>query len=148
MQDFLSDYYLTIKALHVISIICWMVGLLYLPRLFVYHSQVATSSETSDIFKVMERRLTRAIMTPAMIASFLFGILLIIADPGLFSQGWFHVKLTAVLLMAGAHGMMARSMKQFQKDQNVHRHLYFRIMNEAPTLLMLIIVIMVIIKPF
>ncbi len=147
-QSFLTDYYLIIKALHVISIICWMAGLLYLPRLFVYHSQVEKGSHTSETFKIMERRLSRAIITPAMILSFVFGFFMIIAEPSVFSHGWFHLKLTAIFLLVLSHGMMMRSLKAFSRDQNQSSPLFFRFLNEAPTVLMVVIVFMVIVKPF
>lgn len=136
-----------VKALHVISIIAWMAGLLYLPRLYVYHSKAPVGGELSDTLKVMERRLLRAIMNPAMIASWIFGLWsasLIDA----WSDGWFHVKLLCVVLLTVSHMMMAAQRKKFERDENTHTHVYFRIFNEIPTLLMVVIVIFVIVKPF
>ena len=136
-----------VKALHVISIIAWMAGLLYLPRLYVYHSKTPVGGELSDTLKVMERRLLRAIMNPAMIASWIFGLWsasLIDA----WSDGWFHVKLLCVVLLTVCHMMMAAQRKKFERDENTHTHVYFRIFNEVPTLLMVVIVIFVIVKPF
>lgn len=140
--------YLWVKALHVISIIAWMAGLLYLPRLFVYHCETAPGSDSSERFKVMERRLMRAIMNPAMIATFVFGIALVALEPGWLKQGWLHAKLLFVLGLAAAHGMMARWRKDFEADRNTRPQRFFRIMNEVPTLLMIGIVIFVIVKPF
>ncbi len=137
------------KALHIIAVIAWMAGLLYLPRLFVYHCDVPAGSQSSELFKIMEWRLYRFIMTPAMIASFVFGIILALT-PGLIDwhAGWFYVKLVSVFLMAGVHGMMSRWRKDFLADRNRHPQRFFRIMNEVPTVLMLVIVVMVVVQPF
>ncbi|RCK40830.1 protoporphyrinogen oxidase HemJ [Thalassospira xiamenensis] len=141
------DTYSVIKSLHVISIIAWMAGLLYLPRLFVYHCEVAPGSEASEKFKIMERRLLRAIMNPAMIASWIFGGYLIHAA-GVMTEGWFHVKLLCVVLMTGMHMMMARYRRMFDADANTKSQKFFRILNEGPTILMVVIVFMVIARPF
>jgi putative membrane protein len=137
-----------IKALHVISIIAWMAGLLYLPRLFVYHCDVAAGSEASETFKVMERRLLRAIMNPAMIAAWIFGIALLVLNPGWFEMGWIHAKLAFVVGLTGVHMMMARWRRAFAEDRNQRPQRFFRIMNEVPTLLMIGVVIFVVVKPF
>lgn len=137
-----------VKALHVISVISWMAGLLYLPRLFVYHSGVAVGSEVSETFKVMERRLLRAIMNPAMIASYVFGVWMLILTPEWFSQPWMHAKLTAVVGMTVMHMLMSRWRREFAEDRSVRTHRFFRAMNEVPTVLMIGIVIFVIVKPF
>ena len=137
-----------IKALHVISMIAWMAGLLYLPRLFVYHVQAQAGSIQSDTFKIMERRLLKAIMNPAMIASFVFGIWLIVLNPSLLSQGWLHAMLLLVLGMAGAHGAMGKWRKDFEADRNVRPQRFYRIANEVPTVLMIVVVILVIVRPF
>lgn len=149
MLEFLADIYLWTKALHVISIIAWMAGLLYLPRLFVYHTEVAVGSAESERFKVMERRLLRAIMNPAMIATFLFGGLLL-ATPGVidWSSGWIWVKLAMALGLSHVHHLMGRWRKDFEADKNTRSSRYFRVANEAPTLAMIVIVIMVIVRPF
>ena len=141
------DSYSVIKSLHVISIIAWMAGLLYLPRLYVYHCEVAPGSEASEKFKVMERRLLRAIMNPAMIASRIFGGYLIHAA-GVMTEGWFHVKLLCVVLMTVSHMMLARYRRAFEADANTKSQKFFRIFNEVPTILMVIIVFMVIARPF
>ena len=137
-----------IKALHVISIIAWMAGLLYLPRLFVYHCEAPAGSATSETFKVMERRLLRAIMNPAMIAAYVFGITMIVLTPEWMKQGWLHAKLLFVLLLTVSHMMMARWRRDFAEDRNTRPQRFYRIANEVPTLLMIGIVIFVIVKPF
>ncbi|ANC93209.2 protoporphyrinogen oxidase HemJ [Azospirillum humicireducens] len=137
-----------IKALHVISIIAWMAGLLYLPRLFVYHCEVPAGSDMSERFKVMERRLLRAIMNPAMIAAYVFGIAMIVLTPEWMKQGWLHAKLLFVLLLTASHMMMAKWRREFAEDRNTRPQRFYRIANEVPTLLMIGIVIFVIVKPF
>mgnify|MGYP001421994841 CR=1 FL=1 len=136
-----------IKVLHVLAIVSWMAGLLYLPRLFVYHAGVAPGSETSELFKLMERRLNKAIMVPAMIVSWLTGLWLAY-EAGFFREGWFHGKLLLVIAMSAVHGLLASRLRDFAQDQNTKRHVYFRVWNEIPTLLMIGIVILVIVKPF
>jgi len=136
-----------ILVLHIISVISWMAGLLYLPRLFIYHVEAKRGSELSETFKTMERRLFRAIMTPAMIASWIFGLWLAYITEA-FSEGWFHGKLLLVILMSVAHMAMARWRKDFEQDNNVRSAKYFRIANEVPTLLMIAIVVLVVVKPF
>jgi len=142
-----GEGYLWLKALHVIAIISWMAGLLYLPRLFVYHCEVAPGSETSEKFKVMERRLLKAIMTPAAVVAWAAGLALAVIG-GLFQDGWFHVKLSLVILMTVSHYMMMRWKDDFASDRNTRAQKYYRIANEVPTLLMIAIVILVIVKPF
>jgi putative membrane protein len=146
---FLLHLYPWTKALHLIALIAWMAGLLYLPRLFVYHCEALPGTATSELFKVMEFRLYKYIMTPAMLATFLFGILLALT-PGLvdWHAGWFYVKLVAVLLLAGAQGAMSRWRKDFLADQNRRPQKFFRIANEVPTVLMLVAVVMVVVQPF
>lgn len=142
-----GELYLWLKALHVIAIISWMAGLLYLPRLFVYHCEVEAGSPASEKFKVMERRLLKAIMTPAMIVAWVVGLFLAVTA-GLFQEGWFHVKLTLVVLMTISHLMMMKWKNDFAADRNIRPQKFYRIVNEAPTLLMIAIVIMVVVKPF
>ncbi|GAA0784808.1 protoporphyrinogen oxidase HemJ [Roseibium denhamense] len=141
------DLYLWVKAIHVISIIAWMAGLLYLPRLFVYHVDAEVGSVQSETFKVMERRLLKAIMTPAMIASWVFG-LWTAYELNAWSDGWFHAKLLLVFIMSGFHGHLAKCVKTFAADQNTRSTRYFRMINEVPTVIMIVVVIMVIVKPF
>ena len=149
MQDFLLENYLWLRALHIIAVISWMAGMLYLPRLFVYHADTEIGTDTSETFKIMERRLLKFIMTPAMIASWAFGLSMIFANPAIMGgQGWMHVKLLMVILMSGAHGVLAKNVRMFANDQNQKSAKYFRILNEVPTVLMIIIVIMVVVKPF
>jgi len=142
-----GEAYLWVKALHVIAIIAWMAGLLYLPRLFVYHCEVEAGSATSEKFKIMERRLLKAIMNPAAIVSWVAGLTLAITG-GLFQDGWFHVKLLLVILMSVSHHMMMRWKNDFAADRNVRPQKFYRVANEVPTLLMIGIVILVIVKPF
>jgi protoporphyrinogen IX oxidase len=136
-----------IKVLHVLAIISWMAGLLYLPRLFVYHCSAPAGSVQSETFKVMERRLLKAIMTPAMLVSWASGLYLA-WSAGFFVQGWFHAKLLGVMLMSAAHGFLAGGVRRFADDANQRSERFFRVLNEVPTLLMIAIVIMVIVKPF
>ncbi len=149
--DFLLPFYEWIKALHIISVISWMAALLYLPRLFVYHaSEAGQNPHTSETLKVMERRLLKAIMTPAMAATWIFGILLVLT-PGAILPGlpfWFVVKFLAVLAMSGFHGWLTKRQKEFAADQNERSERTFRLANEVPTVLMIVIVIMVIVRPF
>lgn len=147
--DFLAGLYPWTKALHVISVIAWMAGLLYLPRLFVYHCGAAPGSEASETFKVMERRLLRAIMNPAMIATWIFGIGLLLT-PGVvdWADGWIWVKIALILLLTFFHHLLALWFKAFRADANKHDARFYRVMNEVPTLAMIGIVIMVIVRPF
>lgn len=148
MTEFLAGIYPWLKALHVLSVIAWMAGMLYLPRLFVYHAQTAAGSETSETFKVMERRLLRAIINPAMTAALLFGLLMLWANPGLLSSGWFHAKLLLLVLMFGVHGAYARWRKDFAADRNRRGDRFYRLMNEVPTVLLIGIVLLAVAKPF
>ncbi|MGB3809020.1 MAG: protoporphyrinogen oxidase HemJ [Parvibaculum sp.] len=148
MSEFLVGAYLWIKALHVISVIFWMAGMAYLPRLFVYHAEAGIGSDKSETFKIMERRLLRGIINPAMIAAFVFGGLMIWANPDLLGQGWFHAKLTLVILMTAVHGLFARWRKDFDADRNKRPARFYRIVNEVPPVLVVFIVILVIVKPF
>lgn len=138
-----------IKAFHIIAIIAWMAGLLYLPRLFVYHAASKTGSEQSETFKVMERRLLRYITTPAMVASWAFG--LILAFSGLIDwsrDGWFHLKLALVVVLSAYSGLLAKWTKDFALDRNTRSPRFYRIANEVPTLLMIVIVVLVVVRPF
>ena len=139
--------YEIIKALHIVSVISWMVGLLYLPRLFVYHSQAQIGSVQAETFKVMERRLLIAIMTPAMIASFIFGIWLMLLNHGLIYETWFQIKFAGVILMGGIHGKFSKMRRSLENDEKPLSTKLYRIWNEIPTVLMILIVIMAIVKP-
>ena len=147
--DALSYLYPWTKALHVISVIAWMAGLLYLPRLYIYHCAVPRGSAESERFKVMEYRLVKLITLPAMIATWVFG-LMVVLTPGVidWTAGWWHVKLLSVLLLSGFHGAMSKWRRDFLEDRNTRPQRFYRIANEVPTVLMIIIVIMVIVRPF
>jgi putative membrane protein len=136
-----------VKALHVIAVISWMAGMLYLPRLFVYHWETEIGSKQSETFKVMERRLLKAIINPAMIVSWLAGIYLVWAGHW-YVAGWFHAKLLLVLVLSGVHGFFVRCVKDFAADRNQRSQRFYRIINEVPTVLMIGIVILVIVRPF
>jgi putative membrane protein len=136
-----------IKALHVIAVIAWMAGMLYLPRLFVYHSVAEIGSKQSETFKVMELRLLKAIINPAMAVTWLAGLYLAWAGHW-FSAGWLHGKLLLVIAMSGMHGFLGRCVKDFAADRNTRSQKFYRIINEVPTVLMIGIVILVVVKPF
>lgn len=138
-----------VKALHVISVIAWMAGMMYLPRLFVYHAGTAVGSEMSETFKVMERRLYRGIITPAMIATWVFGLWLAFGF-GLidFSQGWMWLKAAMVIALSGVHGFYGSLLRAFQQDRNQKPAGFFRAINEIPFVMAIIIVIAVIVRPF
>jgi protoporphyrinogen IX oxidase len=142
-----STLYLWLKALHIIAVIAWMAGMLYLPRLFVYHCEAPPGSPQSETFKVMERRLLRAIINPAMVVTWVVGLWLA-WDAGLFRSGWLHGKLALVLGMSAVHGMFVRYVRDFAADRNQRSQRFYRIVNEVPTLLMIGIVILVVVKPF
>jgi putative membrane protein len=144
--------YQWIKAFHIIAVIAWMAGMLYLPRLFVYHCAAEKGSVQSETFKVMERRLLRAIINLAMIATWVLGLWLAWYGPdshyGWFASGWLGAKLMLVLVLSGLHGFFARWVKDFAADNNCHSQRFYRIINEVPTVLMIIIVILAVVKPF
>lgn len=139
--------YRWILALHVIAIISWMAGMLYIWRLYVYHA-LATEQTTIDTFQVMERRLMNFITTPAMIVSLLTGVSLLMQNPALFKQGWMHVKLLLLLFLFASHGMASAYRKKLMRDPKVKSDKFFRVMNEVPTVLMILIVVAVIVRPF
>ncbi len=144
MEDI--ELYDVIKILHIISVISWFAGLLYLPRIFVYHTQVQSGSETDKIFQTMEYRLLRFIMTPAMLAVFGFGFYL--ASQIGFELVWLQIKMTLALVLAGYHGFLSKCRKNFAKGENKHSQKFYRLINEVPTILMICIVTLVILKPF
>ena len=144
----LAEYYLWIQAFHIIAVMAWMAAMLYLPRLFVYHVDAKKGSVQSETFKIMERRLLRYIATPAMITTWIFGVMLISANPEVMSGGWMHAKLTLVILLSGFHGTCAAWMKKFARDENTKSQKFFRIANEVPTLFMIAIIILAVVKPF
>jgi len=139
--------YLWIKAVHVIAVISWMAGMLYLPRLFVYHCEAQKGSIQSETFKIMERRLLKAIMTPAMIVTWVLGLYLA-WDGGWLVSGWLHAKLLLVLILSGVHGFLSKTVRVFAADRNNRPARFYRMINEVPTALMILIVILVIVKPF
>jgi protoporphyrinogen IX oxidase len=149
MLPWLTPLYPWIKALHIVSVIAWMAGLLYLPRLFVYHCEAPAGSDKAATFEVMERRLLRGIMNPAMMLVFLFGIAMLLT-PGVvdFSDHWIHAKLTLVVILTVYHHLLGRWRTDFATGRNRHPQRFYRLMNELPTLLMVAIVILVVVKPF
>jgi putative membrane protein len=146
---FLTPAYSWLKAFHVISLIAWMAGMFYLPRLYVYHCTVTPGSADSERFKVMERRLLKQIINPAMMATWTFGILLVLT-PGIIDWhwAWWQVKFACVILLSAFHGELSRWRRDFLEDRNRRPQRFYRIANEVPTLLMIVIVIMVIVRPF
>lgn len=142
-----DDFYLWAKAIHVIAVISWMAGMLYLPRLFIYHVAAERGSVQSETFKVMERRLYRLIINPAMMVTWIFGLWL--AWKGFaFSGGWLHAKIAAVIVLSGIHGYFGGAVRRFAEDRNTRSARHWRIINEVPTILMIVIVILVVVKPF
>lgn len=136
-----------VKAAHIVSVIAWMAGMLYLPRLFVYHAGVETGSAQSETFKIMERRLLKAIINPAMIATWIFGLWLAWLGHW-WLQPWFIAKVVLVLALSGMHGELSRWVRHFAADRNTKSQKFYRIINEIPTILMILIVILVVVKPF
>jgi protoporphyrinogen IX oxidase len=147
MTMFLSNNILWIKALHVISVIAWMSGMFYLPRLFVYHTETQPGSAESERFKVMERRLLRAIVNPSMIATWVFGLTLAWLTAA-YKEHWLQMKFLLVIAMSGLHGYFAGRVKAFAQDRNDKPARFYRILNEVPPILMVFIVILVIVQPF
>ena len=139
--------YLWVKAAHIIAVISWMAGMLYLPRLFVYHAATPVGTPQSETFKVMERRLLKAIINPAMVATWVLGLWLALTI-GAFEQGWFHGKFAAVLALSAVHGYLAGAQRKFAEDRNITSQRHWRIVNEVPTLLMIVIVLLAVVKPF
>ncbi len=137
-----------LKSLHVLAVIAWMAGMLYLPRLFVYHADAETGSVQSETFKIMERRLYRGITTPAMIATWVFGLSMLAIDPAIWWGAWAWVKAATVLVLTGVHGFYGRLLRDFLADRNTKSHRFYRGINEIPFVLAIVIVIMVIVKPF
>lgn len=146
----LHESYHWLKALHIIAVICWMAGMLYLPRLFVYHSRAIIGGEASEMLKIMERKLMRVIINPAMIATWVLGLWLAFTINAFAPENgqWLHAKLTLVLLLQVAHAMMSRWRKAFARDERPKSERFFRIFNEVPAVLMVVIVLLVVIKPF
>lgn len=139
--------YLWIKAFHIIAVVTWFAGLFYLPRLFVYHAQ-SEDSISKERFKIMERKLYRGIMVPSMVVAIALGIWLVVLAPAWLSQGWLHAKLSLVLALLVYHFICAAMLKQFAADQNTRSHVFYRWFNEAPVLVLVAVVILVVVKPF
>ncbi len=144
---FPAEAYLWAKAIHVIAVISWMAGMLYLPRLFVYHAEIGPGTPQSETFKVMEQRLLRVIINPAMTIAWVLGLWLAWQGFG-FSGGWLHLKILAVIAMSGLHGYFSKAVRLFAEDRNDKSARHWRLMNEGPTLLMIVIVVLVVVKPF
>lgn len=142
--------YLIVKALHIMAVISWLAGLFYLPRLFVYHADAAPQSDKSETFKIMERRLLKAIMTPAMLVSWALGLWLVFGEGVIdwSSDYWFHAKLTCVIALTAFHMVLAKWRKDFETDRNQRTAKFYRMVNEVPTVLMIAIVLLVVVKPF
>jgi protoporphyrinogen IX oxidase len=136
-----------VKVAHIVSLVAWMAGMLYLPRLFVYHADAERGSALSETFKVMERRLLKAIVNPAMGATWIFGLVLAWSG-GFFTAPWLHAKLAFVILLSGLHGYLSRTVKVFAADRNTRSVRFYRILNEVPTVLLILIVLLVVLKPF
>jgi len=147
MTGFMGQAYIWVLIVHVLSIITWMAGLFYLPRLFVYHAQANATGEPAETFKVMERRLLKAIMNPSMIVAWVLGLALAL-HIGAFAQGWFHAKLLLVVIMSVLHMAMGKWRKDFEAGRNKHDHKFYRVMNEVPTVTLILVVILVKAKPF
>lgn len=148
MAEFLVGIYLWIKSVHLIAIIAWMAGMMYLPRLFIYHFQSEKGGEAEAKFVVMERRLLKGIINPSMIAVWVLGILMLVANPATLSSGWFHIKLAFVLIISGIHGFYASSRRKFEAGERPRSEKFWRIMNEAPFVLLIGIVFLAVLKPF
>ena len=147
MSETLMAFYPWLKAFHIIAVIAWMAGLLYLPRLFVYHCETTVGTPEYDRFVVMERKLMRVIINPSMIAVWILGLSLASALD-VWMAPWFHIKLTLVIILSGLHGMMSRWRRDFEQGRNTKTQRFYRIVNEVPAVLMALIVILVVVKPF
>ncbi len=149
-MDWLAGLYPWLKASHIVSVIAWMAGLLYLPRLFVYHAGAAVGSQQSETFKAMERRLLRGVMNPAMIAAYVFGILVLLTPEMIdnWRSGWFHAKVALIVALTIYHHALARWRQAFAADANKRPARFYRLMNEVPTAILIGIVILVVVKPF
>lgn len=143
-----STGYLVIKALHIVAVIFWMAGMLYLPRLFVYHHQAEAGGELERALLVQERNLLKIILNPALIAVWVLAIAMIVLNPGLWSSGWFHAKLLLVLIVSGLHGFYAASAKKFAAGDRPRTEKFWRMINEGPALLAIVIVLLAVVKPF
>ena len=143
----MGSFDLWIKVVHIVAVVSWMAGMLYLPRLFVYHADAERKSAISEQFKIMERRLLKGILTPAMIVVWASGLTLA-WRMGFLTAGWLHVKLTLVLALTGLHGYFAGRVRAFAEDREPHKAIFFRVLNEVPTVIMIAIVLLVVMQPF
>lgn len=148
IREFLLAHYLAVKAAHIVFIIAWMAGMMYLPRLFVYHHQATAGGEAERFFLTMERRLLKGIISPAMTAVWLLGAAMLYADPKLLTAPWMHVKLTMAVIISGIHGYYAGAYRKFARGERPQSERFWRVMNEVPFLAMIVIVVMVIVRPF
>lgn len=147
MTAFLSDVYLWLKAFHLLAVIAWMAGMMYLPRLFIYHHQATKGGEAEKHFVVMERRLLKGIMNPSVALVWVIGILMLAANSAILSEGWFHVKLAFVIVVTGIHGFYASTRRKFEAGDRPRTEKFWRMINEVPFVALIIIVIMVIVRP-
>lgn len=147
IADFLLGFYLWLKALHLLAVIALFAGLMYLPRLFIYHHQAEKGGETEGYFIAMERRLLKGIMNPSIAVVWIVGLLMVWANTSVLSAGWFHVKLLFVIILSGIHGFYASAQRKFAAGERPRSEKFWRIMNEAPFVALIVIVIMVIVKP-
>ena len=147
MQNFLAHHYNWLRAAHIIAVITWMAGMLYLPRLFVYHCETPPGTEGSERFKVMERRLLKGIVNPSMIAVWILGLTLAWVS-GMHDQTWLQLKFMLVIALSGIHGFLVRCWRDFANDRNTRSARFYRIINEVPAALMVLIVILAVVKPF
>jgi putative membrane protein len=148
MGDFLAIHYQWLRALHILSVIAWMAGLLYLPRLFVYHMTAAAGGELETALKAQEGRLLKFIMNPAMIAAWIFGVLMLVANTALLSQPWMHAKLVLVVVMTGLHHVYSLARKRFERGERPRTERFWRMINEAPAVVAILIVILAVVEPF
>lgn len=144
----MEDYFLWYKSIHIISVISWMAAMLYMPRLFMYHTKAKPGSEMDEVFQTMERRLLRMIMNPALLLTYFFGLLTAYIYGFAALGAWFHLKMFAVLLLTIFHGLLAKWRKDFVKGNNTHSAKFYKIINEVPTILMVLSVVLVVVKPF
>lgn len=147
MSETLMPFYPWLKAFHIVAVISWMAGMLYLPRLFVYHCETAVGTPEYERFVVMERKLMRVIINPSMAAVWVLGAALVVAL-GVWDAPWFHAKLTLVIVLSGLHGMFSRWRRDFEQGRNTRTQRFYRIVNEIPAVLMILIVVLVVVKPF
>ena len=146
--DLLGKYYYWLLSFHIISVIAWMAGMFYLPRLFVYHTRLESGSDAYEMFKEMERKLLRIIINPAMTFAWIFGLALSFGQDSWHGGGWFYIKFAAVLMLSAFHGYLSKWRRAFERDDNKKSEKFFRMVNEIPTILMMLVVFMVILKPF